>query len=61
VLARHALQAIEPGVTYAEKQLNERLQPFTDDTATIRRALVDLGLLQRTPDGAAYWRVATEG
>lgn len=61
VLARHALEAIEPGVTYAEKQLNERLQRFTDDTATIRRALVDLGLLQRTPDGGAYWRVATEG
>ena len=61
VLARHALQAIEPGVTYAEKQLSERIQRFTDDTATIRRALVDLGLLQRTPDGAAYWRVATEG
>lgn len=58
VLARHALAAIEPGVTYSEKQLNERIQRFTDDTATIRRALVDLGLLGRTPDGGAYWRVA---
>jgi len=58
VLARHALPAIEPGVTYGEKQLNERLQRFTDDTATIRRTLVDLGLLLRTPDGAAYWRAA---
>ena len=56
VLARHALPAIEPGVTYSEKQLNERLQRYTDDTATIRRTLVDLGLLLRTPDGAAYWR-----
>jgi len=56
VLARHALQAIEPGVTYSEKELNERLQRYTDDTATIRRTLVDLGLLDRTPDGGAYWR-----
>jgi DNA-binding transcriptional ArsR family regulator len=61
VLARHALAAIEPGVTYSEKQLNERLQRYTDDTATIRRTLVDLGLLGRTPDGAAYWRVAGVG
>jgi biotin operon repressor len=57
VLARHALQAIEPGVTYDEKAINERIHRFTDDTATIRRALVDLGLLGRTPDGGAYWRI----
>jgi len=57
VLARHALQAIEPGVTYDEKAINERIQRFTDDTATIRRALVDLRLLGRTPDGGAYWRI----
>lgn len=61
VLARHALATIEPGVTYHEKELNERIQRFTDDTATIRRALVDLGLLGRTPDGGAYWRIEGAG
>jgi hypothetical protein len=57
---RHAPQAIESGVTYDEKGINEQIQRFTDDTATIRRALVDLGLLQRTPDGGPYGRVAAE-
>ena len=56
VLVRHALQAFEVGATYSEKELNERLKRFSDDTARIRRAFVDHGLMQRTKDGAAYWR-----
>jgi DNA-binding transcriptional ArsR family regulator len=56
VLVRHALQAFDPGVTYTEGQVNERLRRFSDDTARIRRAFVDHGLMQRTADGSAYWR-----
>ena len=56
VLVRYALRAFEPGVTYSEREVNERLRRFSDDTARIRRAFVDHGLMQRTPDGAAYWR-----
>ncbi len=57
VLVRHALQAFETGVTYSEKQVNELLLRFSDDTARLRRAFVDHGFMQRTPDGSRYWRV----
>ena len=57
VLVRHALQAFEHGVAYTERQVNERLQRFSDDTARIRRAFVDHGYMRRTADGSRYWRV----
>ena len=57
VLVRYALRAFEPGVTYSEAQMNEALRRFSDDTARLRRAFVDHGFMQRTPDGGAYWRV----
>ena len=60
VLVRHALEAFEPGVRYDEREVNERLRRFSDDTARIRRAFVDHGLMRRTPDGSAYWRVDDE-
>jgi DNA-binding transcriptional ArsR family regulator len=57
VLVRHALRAFDPGVRYSEGQVGEILRRFTDDTARVRRAFVDHGLMARTPDGSAYWRV----
>ncbi|WP_147918879.1 DUF2087 domain-containing protein [Ruania zhangjianzhongii] len=41
-----------------EKELNERLTPFSQDTAGLRRRLVDAELLDRTPSGSQYSRVA---
>ncbi|MGO3234406.1 MAG: DUF2087 domain-containing protein, partial [Microbacterium sp.] len=57
------LQAIVSRVIDSAKTLNEaelgaRLSALTDDTARLRRALVDHGFLDRDPSGAAY-RVAT--
>jgi hypothetical protein len=57
VVVRYALGAFEPGVTFSEAEVNERLRRYSDDTARLRRAFVDHGFMQRTPDGAAYWRV----
>lgn len=57
VLVRHALRAFEPGVRYSEREVGEILGRFTDDTARVRRAFVDHGLMQRTRDGSAYWRI----
>jgi hypothetical protein len=56
VLLRHVLKAVEPGVRYAERELNEILRRFNDDTARLRRALVDHGLMEREGGGGAYWR-----
>lgn len=55
VLVRHTLQAFEPDEVYDEAQVNERLARFHDDTARLRRSLVDLGYMRRDRDGGRYW------
>lgn len=57
VLLRQVVQAFEPGVRYSEKQVNEILSRFNEDTATLRRALVDYHLMARESGGSAYWRL----
>lgn len=48
------VQGFEPGLHYEEKIVNRKLGQYTDDTATMRRYLVDEGFLDRA-DGV-YWR-----
>jgi hypothetical protein len=55
VILRYLLKAFEPGVRYPEKQVNELLKPYFADTASLRRYMVDEGLLTR--ENAIYWRV----
>ena len=40
-----------------ESEVNLRLLRYSDDTAVLRRYLVDFELLERRPDGTAYRRV----
>ncbi len=54
---RHVSKAFEPGTRYSEKQVNEILSRFHDDTATLRRELVGSKLMQRAGGGGEYWRV----
>lgn len=49
-----ASRAILPGQVYVERELNERLAPFTDDVAALRRHLVDAEILERTRSGSQY-------
>jgi hypothetical protein len=44
-----------PGMTYTESEVNRTLAEFNDDTAALRRCLVDEAFLDRS-DGR-YWRV----
>ena len=53
---RYILPAFELGVRYTEKQVNEILSKYHEDTATLRRELVGYRLLQRTGSGEEYWR-----
>jgi DNA-binding transcriptional ArsR family regulator len=48
----------EPGRDYSEKEVNDLLQQWylDPDFVLIRRSMIDAGLLQRTKDGARYWR-----
>jgi hypothetical protein len=43
----------------SEKELNERLEPFSSDVAVLRRHLVDHGLVERTRSGSEYALTAT--
>jgi predicted transcriptional regulator len=52
----YVVQAFEPDVRYSEKQVNEILARFHEDTALLRRELVGYGLMQREEGGGEYWR-----
>jgi hypothetical protein len=56
VVVRYALRAFEAGQRYTEKEVNERLKRLNRDSATLRRALVEYGWMQREGGGGAYWR-----
>jgi len=53
---RYLSQSFEPGVRYSEKQVNEILERYHPDTATLRRELVGARLLERQGGGGDYWR-----
>jgi len=55
-ILRYALRVFEPGVRYSEKQVNQMLGQYNDDTATLRRELVGYGWLKREGGGGEYWR-----
>ena len=43
----HIAARFQSGRTYSEDEVNRTLQSFSNDHATLRRYLVDAGLLQR--------------
>ncbi|MBP8001906.1 MAG: metalloregulator ArsR/SmtB family transcription factor [Chloroflexi bacterium] len=60
VILRHAVRFFEPGQRYSEKQVNDILRPFNEDTARLRRSFIEYGLMQRQGGGGEYWRVDEE-
>jgi hypothetical protein len=56
LLLTHLAERFEPGRLYTEQDVREKLSMVHDDHATLRRYLVDEGLLQRSNDGGAYGR-----
>lgn len=49
-------ELIQPKIEYSEKQINEIITEVNPDYVTIRRYLVDFGLLYREADGSKYWK-----
>ncbi len=49
------VKAFEPGVRYEEKQVNEILSSYSEDTATLRRGLIDHKMMTRKAGGGEYW------
>ncbi|PYI66719.1 hypothetical protein CVV68_12985 [Arthrobacter livingstonensis] len=56
VLEHLATRLIPEGETLGETDINRLLATVTTDIPTLRRALVDHGLLERNADGSAYRR-----
>ena len=57
VLLRHVLPAFTHGVRYPERRVNEILLKFSDDSARLRRWLVEYGYMAREGGGGKYWRI----
>lgn len=55
-ILRLAVKAFEPGLRYPEKRVNEILSRFNEDTAFLRRSLIEYKLMEREGGGGAYWR-----
>ena len=55
VVLDHVARVFEPGVRYAERDVNAILGAFFDDYAALRRYLVDEGFLARK--AGTYWRI----
>jgi predicted transcriptional regulator len=55
-ILRYVVKAFDVGQRYSEKQVNEILARYHEDTATLRRELVGFGLMQREGGGGEYWR-----
>jgi len=56
IILEKLAQEFEPDRTYTEREVNKILVDFHDDVATLRRGLIEQGLMQR--DSGFYWRVA---
>jgi len=51
---RHIASDLSPDTKYPEKQLNEIITKYHDDTAAIRRHMIEYGILERDGE-SVYW------
>ena len=57
VVLEHLVKDFAPGMQYPESQVNQALRKYHEDTAALRRYMVDNGLLKR--EKGLYWRAET--
>lgn len=55
IVLQHIVKRFDPDRQYTEKEVNEILKAVYFDHVTLRRYLIELGFMNRTPDGSAYW------
>jgi len=56
----YLIQNFEFDRIYTEKEVNAIIKRFNEDSAGLRRDLVDADMLARESDGSKYWRVQHE-
>lgn len=59
-ILRYVTRAFQPGDRYTEREVNEILENYHQDTATLRRELIGSGLLERSAGGREYRRVVEQ-
>jgi len=57
VIVRYAAKLFITGEKYDEKEVDKILEKISDDTARLRRNLVEFGYMQREDRGGNYWLV----
>ena len=55
VVLEHIAACFEPGIKYPERAVDSVLRAWNDDYASLRRYLIDEGLMDR--DNGIYWRI----
>lgn len=55
IMLHWAVQRFDPEKTYSEREVSDMLQELNDDYASLRRYLVDYGLMAR--EDGDYWRI----
>jgi len=55
IALREIAKKFQRGRLYREREINEILKQYYDDHITLRRFLIEHGLLARKPDGSQYW------
>ncbi|MFA6739148.1 MAG: DUF2087 domain-containing protein [Bacilli bacterium] len=53
-------ETFQKGYRYREAEINQRLEAIHSDYVTLRRLLVDFGMLGRAKDGSSYWRIESK-
>lgn len=56
-ILRYVLKEFEPGRRYPEREVNEILLRFNEDTASIRRGFIEYKMMAREGGGGEYWRI----
>lgn len=55
IILSEIVKNFSKGKTYSEKELNRILERIYEDYATLRRALIEYGFIERTNDCSSYW------
>lgn len=55
IVLEYIAKNFSKGKTYSEKEVNRILKRIYEDYATLRRALIEYGFIERTKNGSSYW------
>jgi predicted transcriptional regulator len=56
-ILRYVVDAFEADKQYTEKEINQILGEYHEDTAVLRRGLIDYQMMDREADGGLYWLI----